>query len=77
MSYSKIFSTFFRDLIDLLCKNLELYHLCQAKIGKEKFVNLSTERRDAELKLTLITENKLHPALFSASAEHKVRPNGS
>lgn len=61
-----------RDLIDLICKNLELYHLCQAKIGKEKFVNLSTERRDAELKLTLITENKLHPALFSASAEHKI-----
>ncbi|KAF0923590.1 hypothetical protein E2562_006583 [Oryza meyeriana var. granulata] len=61
-----------RDLVDLICKNLELYHLCQAKIGKEKFVNLPTERRDAELKLTLITENKLHPALFSPSAEHKV-----
>uniref|UniRef100_A0A0D9WK76 PX domain-containing protein n=1 Tax=Leersia perrieri TaxID=77586 RepID=A0A0D9WK76_9ORYZ len=61
-----------RDLIDLICKNLELYQLCQAKIGKEKFVNLPTERRDAELKLTLMTENKLHPALFSGSAEHKV-----
>ncbi|XP_006655634.1 uncharacterized protein LOC102722219 [Oryza brachyantha] len=61
-----------RDLVDLLCKNLELYHLCQAKIGKEKFVNLPTERRDAELKLTLLTDNKLHPALLSPSAEHKV-----
>ncbi|XP_062232251.1 uncharacterized protein LOC133929495 isoform X2 [Phragmites australis] len=61
-----------RDLVDLICNNLELYHFCQAKIGKEKFVNLPSERRDAELKLTLIAENKLHPALFSASAEYKV-----
>ncbi|TVU20132.1 hypothetical protein EJB05_36325 [Eragrostis curvula] len=61
-----------RDLVDLICNNLELYQLCQAKIGKEKFVNLPSERRDAELKLTLIAENKLHPALFSASAEYKV-----
>ncbi|GJN15336.1 hypothetical protein PR202_gb02238 [Eleusine coracana subsp. coracana] len=61
-----------RDLVDLICNNLELYHFCQAKIGKEKFVNLSSERRDAELKLTLIAENKLHPALFSATAEYKV-----
>ncbi|KAL6610700.1 hypothetical protein ACP70R_040669 [Stipagrostis hirtigluma subsp. patula] len=61
-----------RDLIDLICKNLELYHFCQGKIGKEKFVNLPSERRDVELKHTLIAENKLHPALFSASAEYKV-----
>jgi hypothetical protein len=64
---------FFRDLVDLICNNLELFHFCQAKIGKEKFVNLSSERRDAELKMTLMTENKLHPALFSASGEYKVR----
>ncbi|KAF8716456.1 hypothetical protein HU200_026336 [Digitaria exilis] len=61
-----------RDLVDLICNNLELYHFCQAKIGKEKFVNLPSERRDAELKMTLIAENKLHPALFSANAEYKV-----
>jgi hypothetical protein len=64
---------FFRDLVDLICNNLELYHFCQAKIGKEKFVNLLSERCDAELKMTLMAENKLHPALFSASAEYKVR----
>ncbi|KAG2617228.1 hypothetical protein PVAP13_3NG179279 [Panicum virgatum] len=61
-----------RDLVDLICNSLERYHFCQAKIGKEKFVNLPSERRDAELKMTLIAENKLHPALFSANAEYKV-----
>ncbi|XP_062180540.1 uncharacterized protein LOC133884943 isoform X2 [Phragmites australis] len=61
-----------RDLVDLICNNLDLYHFCQAKIGKEKIVNLPSERRDAELKLILIAENKLHPALFSASAEYKI-----
>ncbi|XP_047094603.1 uncharacterized protein LOC124706983 [Lolium rigidum] len=61
-----------RDLVDLICHNLELYQSCEAKIGKEKFVNLPTERRDAELKLALIAQSKLHPALFSASAEYKV-----
>ncbi|PNT70660.1 hypothetical protein BRADI_2g15390v3 [Brachypodium distachyon] len=61
-----------RDLVDLVCNNLELYHSCEAKIGKEKFVSLPTECRDAELKLALIAEGKLHPALFSASAEYKV-----
>lgn len=66
-------STLCRDLVDLICNNLDLYHSCEAKIGKEKFVSLPTERRDAELKLALIAQNKLHPALFSASAEYKVR----
>uniref|UniRef100_A0ACD5T6T3 Uncharacterized protein n=1 Tax=Avena sativa TaxID=4498 RepID=A0ACD5T6T3_AVESA len=61
-----------RDLVDLICNNLELYQSCEAKIGKEKFVNLPTERRDAELKLALIAQSKLHPALFSASSEYKV-----
>ncbi|CAN6327122.1 unnamed protein product [Urochloa humidicola] len=61
-----------RDLVDLICSSLELYHFCQAKIGKEKFVNLPSERRDAELKMALIAEKKLHPALFSANAEYKV-----
>lgn len=61
-----------RDLVDLICNNLELYHFCQAKIGREKFVDLPSERRDAELKMILLAENKLHPALFSAGAEYKV-----
>uniref|UniRef100_K3Z3A6 PX domain-containing protein n=1 Tax=Setaria italica TaxID=4555 RepID=K3Z3A6_SETIT len=61
-----------RDLVDLICNSLELYHFCQAKIGKEKFVNLPSEHRDAELKMALLAENKLHPALFSANAEYRV-----
>lgn len=73
ISYIKSFSACSRDLVDLICNSLERYHFCQAKIGKEKFVNLPSERRDAELKMTLIAENKLHPALFSANAEYKVR----
>jgi sorting nexin-13 len=67
---------FSRDLVDLICNNLELYHFCQAKIGREKFVGLPSERRDAELKMILLAENKLHPALFSAGAEYKVRLSG-
>ena len=69
----KTLSTLCRDLVDLICNNLELYQCCEAKIGKEKFVSLPTERRDAELKLAIIAQNKLHPALFSAGAEYKVR----
>ncbi|KAM0879426.1 hypothetical protein ACQ4PT_034239 [Festuca glaucescens] len=61
-----------RDMVDLICHNLELYQSCEAKIGKDKFVSLPAERRDAELKLALIAQSKLHPALFSASAEYKV-----
>ncbi|XP_020105640.1 uncharacterized protein LOC109722156 isoform X1 [Ananas comosus] len=61
-----------RDIINLICRQLELYYFCQAKIGKQNFVNLSVDSRDAELKLVLAAENKLHPALFSFHAEHKV-----
>nr|CAB3464334.1 unnamed protein product [Digitaria exilis] len=69
-----------RDLADegkkravlLLVFAFGLAFLMSPKIGKEKFVNLPSERRDAELKMTLIAENKLHPALFSANAEYKV-----
>lgn len=39
---------------------------------KKKLGSLTIADRDKELKLILAAENKLHPALFSAEAEHKV-----
>ncbi|XP_072966847.1 uncharacterized protein [Typha angustifolia] len=61
-----------RDIINIVCNHLELYRSIEAKIGKQKFENLPTERRDTELRLVLAAEKKLHPALYSADAEHKV-----
>ncbi|KAJ6394536.1 hypothetical protein OIU77_023689 [Salix suchowensis] len=61
-----------RDLINLLCTHLELFRASQAKIEKQQSGLLTIEQRDKELRLVLATENKLHPALFSAEAEHKV-----
>ncbi|OUZ99956.1 Phox homologous domain [Macleaya cordata] len=61
-----------RDIINLICTHLEIFRTSQAKIEKEKAGNLTIDRRDVELKLVLAAENKLHPALFSAEAEHKV-----
>ncbi|XP_028807791.1 uncharacterized protein LOC114762471 isoform X1 [Neltuma alba] len=61
-----------RDLIHLICTHLELYRVTQAKIEKQLSGSVTFEGRDAELKLALASENKLHPALFSAEAEHKV-----
>ncbi|KAF6176352.1 hypothetical protein GIB67_011141 [Kingdonia uniflora] len=61
-----------RDIIDLFCTDLELYRACQAKIEKKQLGSISIDQRDAELKLVLVAENKLHPALFSAEAEHRV-----
>ncbi|KAI4355642.1 hypothetical protein L6164_004392 [Bauhinia variegata] len=61
-----------RDLINLICTHLELFRAAQAKIEKQHSGSLTIESRDRELKLVLATENKLHPALFSAEAEHKV-----
>ncbi|KAL5575140.1 hypothetical protein UlMin_016839 [Ulmus minor] len=60
-----------RDLINLICNHLELFRATQAKI-KNQSGTLTIEHRDMELRLILATENKLHPALFSAEAEHKV-----
>lgn len=62
----------FRDLINIVCTHLELYRAAQAKIAKKNSGSVTFECRDAELKLALAAENKLHPALFSAEAEHKV-----
>lgn len=35
-------------------------------------MKLPTDRRDIQIKIILAAENKLHPALFSGEAEHKV-----
>jgi sorting nexin-13 len=51
---------------------LELFRITQAKIPKQQSGLLTIEKRDMELRLVLDAENKLHPALFSAEAEHKV-----
>ncbi|KAA8540412.1 hypothetical protein F0562_024669 [Nyssa sinensis] len=61
-----------RDIINLICTHLELFRANQAKIVKQQVGLLTLERRDMELKFVLASENKLHPALFSAEAEHKV-----
>lgn len=60
-----------RDLINLICTYLELFRATQAKVKKQA-EPLTSEHLDIELKLVLAAENKLHPALFSAEAEHKV-----
>ncbi|CAN1317516.1 Sorting nexin-13 [Linum perenne] len=61
-----------RDLINLICSHLVLFRASQAKIEMKHPDSLSIEQRDREIKRVLAEENKLHPALFSAEAEHKV-----
>ncbi|XP_021298740.1 uncharacterized protein LOC110427513 isoform X2 [Herrania umbratica] len=61
-----------RDFINLICSHLELFRLNQAKIEKQKSGPLTIKDRDTEIRCVLAAENKLHPALFSAEAEHKV-----
>ncbi|CAJ1951159.1 unnamed protein product [Sphenostylis stenocarpa] len=61
-----------RDLINLICTHLELFRAAHSKIVKNHTGLLTIESRDMELKIVLAAENKLHPALFSAEAEHKV-----
>lgn len=61
-----------RDVIHLICKHLEQFRACQAKIEKKNLGLLSFDQRDMELKAALAAENKLHPLLFSAESEHKV-----
>lgn len=61
-----------RDTIQLVCEHIELYRIIQTHIGEAMLSSLSNDERDAKLKLTLAEDNKLHPALFSAEAEHKV-----
>ncbi|PIM98947.1 Intermediate filament-like protein [Handroanthus impetiginosus] len=61
-----------RDVINLVCRQLELFRSTKTKIEKRQSRFLTIEERDIELKSVLAAENKLHPALFSAEAEHKV-----
>lgn len=61
-----------RDVINLLCNHLELYRWSVSKIGRQEMKNLPLEHQDIQLKQVLASEGKLHPALFSAMAEHKV-----
>lgn len=42
------------------------------KIQKRQLGSLTIGQRDRELKYVLAAQNKLHPALFSTEAEHKV-----
>ncbi|EOA39561.1 hypothetical protein CARUB_v10008179mg [Capsella rubella] len=61
-----------RDLIDIICRRVELFRECQAKIERQQKRSLSFEDRDSELRRVMATEDKLHPALFSPESEHKV-----
>ncbi|KAI3463336.1 hypothetical protein Pfo_019999 [Paulownia fortunei] len=61
-----------RDIINLVCIHLELFRTSKTKIEKQQSRFLTIEERDIEIKSVLAAENKLHPALFSAEAEHKV-----
>lgn len=51
---------------------MELFRASQAKIEKHQSETLTIEVRDMEIRRVLAAEDKLHPALFSAEAEHKV-----
>ncbi|KAK1578758.1 hypothetical protein Q3G72_032931 [Acer saccharum] len=47
-----------------------------ATIDKQQSVPLTIENRDMEIRCVLAAEDKLHPALFSAEAEHKCLMDG-
>uniref|UniRef100_A0A1J3E999 Sorting nexin-16 n=1 Tax=Noccaea caerulescens TaxID=107243 RepID=A0A1J3E999_NOCCA len=62
-----------RDLIDIICRRVEIFRECQVKIERQQQRRiLSFEDRDSELKRVMAKEDKLHPALFSPESEHKV-----
>lgn len=61
-----------RDLVNLICTHLELFRANQAKIERQHSGPLTIEERDVHLRRILANKDKLHPALFSAEAEHKV-----
>ncbi|KAL1538354.1 hypothetical protein AAHA92_27110 [Salvia divinorum] len=61
-----------RDIIKIVCHRLELFRATKTKIERHQSRLLTVEERDIELKSLLVAENKLHPILFSAEAEHKV-----
>ncbi|PIN05900.1 hypothetical protein CDL12_21546 [Handroanthus impetiginosus] len=61
-----------RDIINIISSRLELFRASKVKIEKHQSRLLTIEERDIKLKSVLAAENKLHPILFSAEAEHKV-----
>ncbi|WZZ18914.1 hypothetical protein YC2023_112003 [Brassica napus] len=61
-----------RDIIDIICRHVELFRECRAKIERKQRRSLSFEERDSELRRVMATNDKLHPALFSPESEHKV-----
>ncbi|CAH8353823.1 unnamed protein product [Eruca vesicaria subsp. sativa] len=61
-----------RDLIDIICRRVEIFRECQVKIERKQRRSLSFEDRDSELKRVMAADDKLHPALFSPESEHKV-----
>lgn len=61
-----------RDLIDIICRRVEVFREYQAKIERKQRRSLSFEDRDSELKRVMARDDKLHPALFSPESEHKV-----
>ncbi|XP_031386509.1 uncharacterized protein LOC116200007 isoform X2 [Punica granatum] len=61
-----------RDLVSLICTHLEIFRMTQARIEKQQPGQITIENRNTALRHILASENKLHPALFSAEAEHKV-----
>ncbi|XP_075112372.1 uncharacterized protein LOC107797999 isoform X1 [Nicotiana tabacum] len=61
-----------RDVVNLICTHLELFRTSKIRIEKKHSRSLTIEERDLELKLVLAADDKLHPALFSPEAEHKV-----
>ncbi|CAH9052780.1 unnamed protein product [Cuscuta europaea] len=61
-----------RDTINCISTHLELFRVCKARIEKQQSKSLTIEERDVKLKSLLDAESKLHPALFSPEAEHKV-----
>ncbi|XP_009766764.1 uncharacterized protein LOC107766178 [Nicotiana tabacum] len=63
---------FTRDIISLICTHLELFRASKMRILKKRPRSLTIEELDVELKLVLAADDKLHPALFSPEAEHKV-----
>ncbi|KAJ0257055.1 Phox [Hirschfeldia incana] len=61
-----------RDLIDIICRRVEVFREYQGKIERKQRRSLSFEDRDSELKRLMALDDKLHPALFSPESEHKV-----
>ncbi|CAF2083277.1 BnaA06g09920D [Brassica napus] len=61
-----------RDLIDIICRRVEIFREYQGKIERKRRRSLSFEDRDSELRRVMAADDKLHPALFSPESEHKV-----